>query len=158
MKLARHIVLVSLSLVLAVTLLACSKSNDYVILSPKELKPTVLTLCSREKILYQSAWQPSKEDILRLEKNLISLSDLESDVCCNQGKIVGSPFDYYRQYIGLVIDSQKYIYINASSKEHSKLHKDFGWACDGGKLFWGVFYNPAENKFSHLEFNGYFIK
>lgn len=158
MKWGKHFIfLVNATLILTIMLVACTQSNDYVVLSAAEAK-TALIPCSREKILIDAAWQLNSEDILQLEKNFSSLLNLESVDCCDQGKIIGVPSDYFRQYLGVVINSQKYIYINAFSKKTSKLHKKLEWACDGGKLFWGAFYSPAENKFSHLAFNGSVLK
>ena len=106
--------------------------------------------CSRYTPSAEEYWTPSKEEIFQLETNFEKLASLESNRCCNSGRIEGSPLDYFRRYHGIVIGGKKYIYVNASSRPINEMEM----FCDGGKAHWGVLYDPETKTFSNLAFNG----
>jgi hypothetical protein len=69
--------------------------------------------------------------------------------------------DSYRQYIGVISHGKKLIYLNAFDKSiltDSAEHRDWRTKaliiCDGGDAFWGVEFDPADNTFHNLQFNG----
>ena len=71
-------------------------------------------------------------------------------------KEIGNPFQYYRQYVGIVVSGRKLIYLNAVCK---RFHNP-GWrnaiepdVCDSG-CNWGVVYDPETHLFSHWERDG----
>lgn len=63
------------------------------------------------------------------------------------------------QYIGLVADDRKLIYINAFPSSRLK-DKTVTWkekavmVCDGGPDYWGVVYDTKTENFFDLAFNG----
>ena len=62
---------------------------------------------------------------------------------------------YSRQYVGVIIENRKFIFINAFCDDSPPTY----WrervvdVCDGG-CSWGVVYDVETGKFSHLEMNG----
>lgn len=114
----------------------------------------ILEQCSRDAPTYEGGWTPSKQDVERMENNLSELDKLETKACCGRGKIPGSAADYNRQYVGIVINGKKVIYINASPAEMPFSNRKPMMGCDGGKRFWGAVYDPETNEFSGLAFNG----
>ena len=116
----------------------------------KENAENILQQCSRDVPRADNFWTPTKAQIVELEKYLERLSTLDSDRCCNSGKIVGSPKDYPRQYVGVIVRGKQFIYINAGASETEEIRS----VCDGGKSFWGALYDPESKTFSELAFNG----
>lgn len=110
----------------------------------------ILQQCSRETPIAERYWKPTKTQIKELESNLSKLTLLESDLCCNEGKIEGSPHDYFFQYAGVVVNGKRYIYVDAHPSQST--HGSF--ICDGGKSYWGVLYDPENKSFGSLAFNG----
>ncbi len=133
---------------------------------------------------FQDTWQPSEGEIKELEGRLSLLQQLKSSLCCHPGGRVKNVHAYYRQYLGIVVNGRKVIYINAleirslsegqSNAEvlcrefrphqsdclHGFNHASDRWRqqpiifCDGGDSFWGAIYNPQTKDFSDLAFNG----
>jgi len=65
------------------------------------------------------------------------------------------PDRYYRQYLGVMIDSRKFVFINAfcDEKPRETWRERLVDVCGGG-CSWGVVYEVATGEFSHLEMNG----
>ena len=63
---------------------------------------------------------------------------------------------YLFQTIGLIINGDKYIYINAFPMEDntSNWEEDVIFACDGGTSYWGALFSFRNYTFSQLAFNG----
>jgi hypothetical protein len=73
--------------------------------------------------------------------------------------------DYYRQYLGVVIDGKKLIYVNVfprsvvESREFPGAPQDY-WrsefvaVCDGGDDFWGALFDLEKQLFFSPRFNG----
>lgn len=116
--------------------------------------------CSRAPLpVFQGTWQPGEEDIKALEEQLPAVEGLKASICCIKDARVGSVHDYYRQYVGIVVNGRKLIYINAFARRLTEYGYDW-WrrkpalACEGGEAFWGVLYDPLSQSFSQLAFNG----
>jgi len=70
---------------------------------------------------------------------------------------------YGCQYIGVIINHEKYIYINtfAVYEKSEWEHRFGGWRsgpikiCDGGDDYFGVLFSIKDKTFSQLEFNGF---
>ena len=71
--------------------------------------------------------------------------------------------DYYRQYLGVVINGDSLIYINLfprwlverrepAGRDHWRTN--FVNVCDGGDAFWGVLFDPKTLRFLSPRFNG----
>ena len=72
------------------------------------------------------------------------------------------PFGYHHQYLGLVIDGERVLFINAypfyddeALNEPAGLLERPECVADGGRHFWRVFYHPRSRTFSRFEFNGF---
>ena len=106
---------------------------------------------------FEGTWEPSDVDIQELEKRFALIEDMQAEKCCALGATVSDVHAYYRQYVGIIVNGRKLIYINAIRRgaEH-----DFDWrakpliACDGGFAFWGALYDPEDSRFLDLAFNG----
>jgi hypothetical protein len=110
--------------------------------------------CSRDAPAIQGAWVPSEKDIKELEGNLHKLIAMEATGCCGRGKLENKPSEYYRQYVGIVVEGEKLIYINAVSNGWRQSKYAPQLVCDGGKSFWGALYDPKKKQFRSLAFNG----
>jgi hypothetical protein len=112
-------------------------------------------LCSRPGLpKFQGTWKPSDGDIQTMESRLSRISRMRT-----QSGIIGvqieHPDRYYRQYLGVVIDDRKFIFINAfcDDKPPESWREFLVDVCDGG-CSWGVVYDVTAGEFSHLEMNG----
>jgi hypothetical protein len=86
-----------------------------------------------------SYWLPSSADIDNLERRLpVYLSKSAKPL---DGEYTGT-------YIGIVTKGRKLIYGNFSPRLGPEM------VCDGGRQFWGIVFDPSNNSFSDLEFNG----
>jgi len=102
-------------------------------------------------------WLPTASDIAELELNLptmLKLRDLH-------GQKVPPKFQQFqRQYIGFTRNGQRFIYANFSSIYSDEPWKEWSIierpviVCDGGAGFWGVVYDPKEQRFEEPQFNG----
>jgi hypothetical protein len=128
-------------------------AENFVVL-PKEHARTILGQCSRSAPSYEGEWTPTKEQIDKLEANLDKLNKLVSNECCGNGKIEGKASDYTRQYVGIISNGKKLIYINALGADLKVSINSPAIVCDGGKSFWGAVYDPETGVFSQLAFNG----
>jgi hypothetical protein len=132
----------------------------------------ILTKDKGEKLLNQcSRAVPSnitdyfdleKENISLLENNFKKLLKVKAKDCCLIGGKIDSLDNYAFQYIGVIINNRKYIYINAfyieTENDFSTWYKNWTTepviVCDGGDSFWGVLFDLKSHKFSHLAING----
>jgi hypothetical protein len=141
------------------------------ILLPATEAKNVTNQCSRPSPKdFSDTWEPSKEEIEKMETNLSKIKKLKVKKCCIKGEKIENPEEFYMQYIGIIVEGKKLIYINAFS-EHGimqmvqnedssfTLTKSDKWKksaviiCDGGNE-WGVLYNPKKKKFFDLAING----
>lgn len=126
--------------------------------------PERISQCSRavpQKI--KSFWMPSQTDAEDLESHFNNIYSLRS----KDGGIIGAKLEslnrYAFQYLGVIINDEKYIYINAFSNDLLELYKRYNndlshelvRVCDGGMSFWGALYNVRTKQFSDLAFNGF---
>ena len=93
-------------------------------------------------------WSPSPAQMIAIEKLL-------PDLLRKNGQKLN--LSDYRQYIGVTSHGKKLIYLNSFPSE---VTKRLDWrttavvVCDGGDAFWGVEFDPADNTFHNLQFNG----
>ncbi len=103
----------------------------------------------------RGTWQPTKEDLNGAEANLWQISGLKAEGWHSDIRI-DHPKKYFRQYVAIILGSQKRIYINAFCNEQALSY----WrdrlvvVSDGGTCFWQAMYDPATKKFSNLRING----
>jgi hypothetical protein len=97
-------------------------------------------------------WTPSITQVLAVEQRLpalLSKSGHKIDLSRTR-----------RQYVGIISGGKKLIYLNALLAEAPDPHDDTDWrsvavmVCDGGDAFWGVEFDPTDNAFHNLGFNG----
>jgi hypothetical protein len=145
------------SLSLAVPVIIDIKGSQGAIF-PIELAPKVLEQCSRQTpSAKEGFWVPTESQVRRLE------SLLPNYVSRNPPRLapdlVKHLSEYNRQYIGVLENGKKIIYVNFFIKELYK-EKPLLWqeqaviVCDGGEGFWGIEFNVESEKFSNLITNG----
>jgi hypothetical protein len=137
--------------------------GPYVIFSGK-LVPDMLSQCSRDTPLHDApTWQPTSRDIAVLERALPGfLKTRKTDM--------GDPppaslAQINRQYVGFTKAGRRYVYGNyfpeipATDKYYTPEQRA-SWratpmiVCDGGPAYFGVAYDVAARRFTHLAFNG----
>ncbi|MGH6616803.1 hypothetical protein [Sphingomonas sp.] len=117
----------------------------------------MLQQCSRDvPKAGQGSWQPRPADILALEAALPEMLRRQSPRDPLFWKNV--PHDWRRQYVGIVRGGHRYIYGNFA-KDNSDSN-GVNWrrepmqVCDGGRNYFGVEYDVAGRRFTHVAFNG----
>jgi hypothetical protein len=128
-------------------------AGEYVVIQQAHSKALV-EQCSRSTVPIEGSWNLTEAYVKALEANIHKLKELESHKCCGSGRLESKPEDYYRQYVGVIINGNKVIYINAISGGWRGSKYDPQIVCDGGKWYWGAIFDPATKKFSDLAFNG----
>ena len=112
-------------------------------------------LCSRPgPPKFDGTWKPTESDVQRMESHLSRISRLRSKSGI-EGAHIENPERYYRQYIGIVVENRKLIFINAfcDDKPPESWREMLVDVCDGG-CSWGVVYDIVTAEFSHFEMNG----
>ena len=137
-----------------------AQSADMSVVLPRGQARRVTRLCSRRgPFKVDSSWTPASSDIAKLEANLANITSLHSEageVGDLAGQQIEKPERYYRQYVGIVVNGKKLIYVNAACHPRAS----DGWrtqfldGCGGGSCYWGVEYDPRAGRFSNLHVNG----
>src|SRR5262249_32078687 len=145
---------------------AASDEVPFSILPAAEATVLQLALCSRKSPEgISSGWDPTPSQVDDAEALLPGF------IVMNRRPIWPPLGEYYRQYLGVVIDGKKVIYVNLfDRKGHDEFLEDreplrpdgsewpdwrteFQVACDGWDCDWGVLFDPATLRFSSPEFN-----
>jgi hypothetical protein len=111
-------------------------------------------LCSRRGPQKVAAyWELDQAEIERVDSALmkhIVRSGLRSHLAL-------APDGYVRQYLGLVSEGRRLVYINAfgarAGEDLSKARTEFAVWCDGGSLFWGIEYDLRTRSFLNFAAN-----
>lgn len=119
----------------------------------KSAAAEVTDQCSRGSPEWDSAFDPTLEELNALE---CSLPELETFVRTSLGFddfVVG---EYFRQYVGLVQDGNRVVYVNAmrASLVPAEWYTKPVRACDGGRSFFGVVFDLELRRFRDVDFNG----
>lgn len=125
----------------------------------------LLTQCSRVTPKNVSEfWTISRTNIKDLESSFGKIYSLISRECCSPGRKVDSLKNFGFQYVGVIINGKKFIYINAFPFAEVELIKKYKAnfdptkapvkVCDGGPHFWGSLFDIETKMFSALNFNG----
>jgi hypothetical protein len=154
-------------LIIAIGVLSCSlvTAQDY---SFNPSKKTILDASKGKQLLKQCSrptpqkvknfWNLSDADVTGLEKNFKKIADLNPQRNPTYNKILDSLGNYSYQYIGVIINKKKYIYINAFKSSLELYFNDWqtepAKACDGLTSFWGVLFDPEKLEFKEFETNG----
>ncbi len=126
-----------------------AREQHYVILPASKARNI-----ARQGIASQGTWQPTQEDIDRLEASLSQISTMRIEGWPATLHIE-HPEKYFRQYVPIIQTAQKRIYVNAFCDEGPLAY----WrdklvvVIDGGTCFYQVLYDPAAKKFSNLRIN-----
>jgi hypothetical protein len=116
-----------------------------------------LKLCSRSGPGdVEGSWDVPTDVVAPLEQDLHKLSRLKATGCCSPGGRIRNPESYFRQYLGLVVDGRRVVYVNAfkSAATHPRWQAAPVGVCDGGSDYWGVLYDPESRRFYDLAING----
>jgi hypothetical protein len=150
----RQVYVLCLLLTLATACVAQRKNS--VILPETQAKP-VTRQCSRADPEYTGTWMPMSDDIKTMESHFSDLAKL-IDKKWKQPEKVPVVETSNMQYVGLIINGKKFIYINAfpmSSWLEKRWETTAVRVCDGGAVFWGALYDVSTGVFSEVAFNGY---
>jgi len=124
----------------------------------------LLNQCSRSTPKnIKGFWTPTQNDIEILESNFGNITKITSKECCFVNAKVDSLQNFAFQYVGVVVNGKKLIYINAFPLEDIVRFKQVNYdpskmpvvACDGSSYYWGALFDPQTKQFSSLAFNGY---
>jgi hypothetical protein len=149
-----HLISVAFLLLLATTVSVAQTKIRWALL-PESAADQANQLCSRPgPPKFKGTWKPTETDIQTMESRLPRISRLRAKSGII-GERVENPGRYYRQYLGIVIENRKFIFINAVcvDKPPENWRDTVVDVCDGG-CSWGVVYDIETGEFSHLEMNG----
>jgi len=119
--------------------------------------PQVTNLvCSREVPGHvSSGWDPTPALVAEAEARLPGFVSMNRTM--NGYRRPPKPLDeYYRQYVGVVIGGERFIYVNLFPRSLA----EGGWrtgyllVCDGGAEYWSVLFDPKKLRFFSPRFNG----
>ena len=136
---------------------------EYSAILKSDKGPEILRQCSRSTPKnVENYFDLTPVEIGDLENNFKKVLDIKSTGCCYSGIKLHGLKKYAFQYIGLIINGEKYIYINAfqieSSDDLTRFYKKWKTSpviiCDGGDSVWGVLFKLKNKKFSQLSING----
>ena len=113
----------------------------------------------------EDSWQPTEGDIQEI---LGSLRDLlkheiekyDAAFSAYDISVEAEASDYSFQFVGLVIEDEKVIYVNGVQTPFLGVTRsgditELVSVCDGGSAFFGVEYVVSEKKFRNFHFNGH---
>ena len=114
-------------------------------------------LCSRKGPQNVTAyWELDPVEVARIDRALmkhIARSGLK-------GRLSLAADGYVRQFLGLVRDGRRIVYINAfgarGGEDEAKARSEFAVWCDGGSLFWGIEYDAQTKSFLNFAANSTF--
>ena len=105
--------LVSLSLITISCATKTLSGNEWIVLSGEHAK-RITSQCSRPgPEHFDSTWELTRSDIEILEEELEKLQNILSKECCDPEARISNVHKYHRQYIGIIVDGKRLIYINA---------------------------------------------
>lgn len=105
---------------------------------------------------FTDTWVPDDKMVLSVEANLDKIEHLAPNLCCLRNVHISNVRGYFRQYVGIISEGRRLIYINAFRGPNTRKN----WltapviACDGGTSFWGAIFDPDTGEFSQLAING----
>ncbi|EKQ62919.1 hypothetical protein WS7_01935 [Xanthomonas citri pv. malvacearum str. GSPB2388] len=127
------------------------KNGQSWIITRQSVAEQVVQTCSRDSPARHPGqisgyWAPSHQQIEQLEARQDALTPT-----------IAEPREFDRQYVGVVIQGQQLIYINAFKLPNDppvKPAREAIQVCDGGSMFWGALYDPQTGAFSQIAING----
>lgn len=127
------------------------KTGQSWVVTRQPVAERVLDTCSRASPARQPGrvsgyWAPGPQQVDELEARQQALAPT-----------IASPQDYDRQYVGVVVDGRRLIYINAFKlPDQSDIDpsREAVVICDAGPRAWGALYDPQTGAFSEIEIDG----
>ncbi|MBR7800361.1 hypothetical protein [Undibacterium fentianense] len=125
--------------------------ENHSVVLPNNQASTLTKQCSRPSLKHiTGSWQPKQSEIRIMEQQLDRFLQTHYPTLRQQVT------QQYFQYAGLIRKGHRIIYINAVD-DYVQNNPEWGRIamiiCDGGKKFWGLEYDPAQRKFSNMQFN-----
>lgn len=126
------------------------------ILPQSEAKPMV-GKTMEPKLVTTGTWDPTETEVGPLEANLNQIANLSH--ANSSYRRIEHPEKYFRQYLGLLAGSRKFIYVNAfcginDGKPPREWRSKLVVIWDGGSCVWQAIYDVSTNKFISLSVNG----
>lgn len=155
---------ISISFVFLISSAYCQKKPKYSTTLSKEKGTELLRQCSRSVPKgISSFFDLNQRDIQLLESKFNKLHKIKSSGCCSSGRNIKELNKTAFQYVGVIINDKKFIYINAfyieNGDELTKYFRDWKTApviiCDGGEYEWGALFSLDTLEFSQLSMNGF---
>lgn len=124
--------------------------------------PELITQCTRDTPNNISGyWTPKESDIKILENNFKKIYKYPKNKCNVWPGKIKKLESFAFQYLGVTINKNKLIYINAFPSKEANFFKlnDLDprtyprTVCDGGAFFWGTLFDIITKKFVFLAFN-----
>jgi hypothetical protein len=125
-------------------------------LLPESAAHAVVQQCSRPApTAIDGTWVPDEATLAELDRQIPRVARM-SATCCTVGLKLRSVSDSYVQYVGIVLNGRRYIYVNGvrGSEPPPNWRHIPVMACDGGSYFWGALYDPETRRFSEFAVNG----
>jgi len=96
---------------------------------------------------WKGSWQPSKADIDGLEASLPQLVGLKAD----ERRRIEHPERYFRQYLGIIRDGKKLIYVNAPCQiaDARYWREHLVSVFDGGSCYWQAYLRSGHKTISN---------
>jgi hypothetical protein len=103
-------------------------------------------------------WSPTRKDVQVIEARFKKVMELKS----SNGQAVSNLDKFAFQYMGVTIETKRYVYLNAFQVDNDAGFSTFykNWEtnpiviCEGGDSYWGTLFDLDKLKFSTLEMNG----
>jgi hypothetical protein len=132
----------------------CGQDKKPYVLLPQNATRAVSHFCSREGLPnVQGTWHPTTGTVELLETRLNGIPRLQTEVD-SKSTGIGDPDGYYRQYIAIVLNGHRLIYVNAFSyPAPSSWQARLVDLCNTGPGGWGILYDPVTGHFSDLRIN-----
>jgi len=153
-------------LVLVQTVASGFKPERAVVLRPDAM-PAGQRWCSRPGPALSDDWRPDADVIRDLEAAMAPVLRLALEKeTADSSRPALDIADYYGQYFGIRAGGRRIVYVNGFHRTHvestARVRPELAasWktravnVCDGGRLFFGVEYDPETRKVGVVHFNG----
>ena len=131
--------------------------NGRVATLPEGAAAGLLRQCSRSAPpMGESTWHPTAQDVALLERQLPAA--LAAAPEARGEDFSGLLLRWRRQYVGLVRGGRRFVYGNflpgGPGDGEARWRTEPTIVCDGGPQFFGVEFDQASGRITHLAFNG----
>jgi hypothetical protein len=139
---------------------------DWSVLFPDDRATALLQQCSRSVPEFESTWTPDEPTLRRFERALGPALQKRLDETLVNEAYQQQAADFYRQYVGLVVEGRRLVYANGFHRSHLRELRvqpprpPVDWqrvpvnVCDGWTSYFGAVYDPLPDKVTQILFNG----